>query len=174
MEFILIAWNRVDHSGLLYSLLVLMKRVLHCSFSFFFYSQQLSVVLIQFFKRYHCDPSGTYVQYRAKAIGAASEGAQNALQEQYNNVRFFLSILHQFSDFLIFIFQSLTLAEAEVMALSILKQVMEEEIKPTNVEIASVSAATGKFQVYNAGRIQELIEVVNRKHEENEAAARAS
>ena len=36
--------------------------------------------------RYHCDPSGTFIQYRAKAIGAASEGAQNALQEQYNNV----------------------------------------------------------------------------------------
>jgi len=98
---------------------------------------------------YHCDPSGTFVQYRAKAIGAASEGAQNALQEQYNT--------------------SLTLEEAEVMALSILKQVMEEEIKATNVEIASVSASTKRFQAYSSEKIGQLIEVVNRKHEEAEA-----
>lgn len=34
-----------------------------------------------FNNRYHCDPSGTFVQYEAKAIGAASEGAQNSLKE---------------------------------------------------------------------------------------------
>jgi len=102
---------------------------------------------------YHCDPSGTFVQYKAKAIGAASEGAQNALQEQYNN--------------------SLTLAEAQIMALSILKQVMEEEIKPTNVELAAIPMATKKFEVATDEQIGELIEVVNKKHEEEEAAALA-
>ncbi|KAH7937744.1 hypothetical protein HPB49_015167 [Dermacentor silvarum] len=33
---------------------------------------------------YHMDPSGTYVQYNAKAIGSGSEGAQQALQEKYH------------------------------------------------------------------------------------------
>lgn len=36
--------------------------------------------------RYHTDPSGTYSQYEAKAIGAGSEGANTALQEHYNKV----------------------------------------------------------------------------------------
>ena len=29
---------------------------------------------------YHMDPSGTYVEYQAKAIGSGSEGAQQSLQ----------------------------------------------------------------------------------------------
>lgn len=36
--------------------------------------------------RYHLDPSGTYTQYDAKAIGSGYEGAQAALQEVYNKV----------------------------------------------------------------------------------------
>lgn len=35
---------------------------------------------------YHMDPSGTYVQYDAKAIGSGSEGAQQTLVELYNKV----------------------------------------------------------------------------------------
>ena len=34
---------------------------------------------------YHTDPSGTFVRYEAKAIGAGSEGAQTQLQEAYSN-----------------------------------------------------------------------------------------
>mmetsp|Transcript_20881 Transcript_20881/g.67282 ORF Transcript_20881/g.67282 Transcript_20881/m.67282 type:complete len:268 (-) Transcript_20881:156-959(-) len=68
---------------------------------------------------YHTDPSGTYTRFDAKAIGAGSEGAQTALQEQYH--------------------QKLSLAEAETMAVTILKQVMEDKVDVTNVEVASVS-----------------------------------
>jgi len=32
------------------------------------------------------DPSGTFLQYDAKAIGSGSEGAQQALQEVYHKV----------------------------------------------------------------------------------------
>ncbi len=32
------------------------------------------------------DPSGTYVRFEAKAIGSAHEGAQSALQDEYNKV----------------------------------------------------------------------------------------
>lgn len=35
---------------------------------------------------YHMDPSGTYVQYDAKAIGSGSEGAQQTLVEVFNKV----------------------------------------------------------------------------------------
>lgn len=37
-------------------------------------------------RRYHTDPSGTFVKYEAKAIGSGSEGAQSSLQEHYNKV----------------------------------------------------------------------------------------
>ena len=60
--------------------------------------------------RYHTDPSGTYVRCQAKAIGSGSEGAQSALQEHFR--------------------KDMTLAEAEVLALTTLKQVMEEKVGP--------------------------------------------
>lgn len=36
--------------------------------------------------RYYTDPSGTFWQCNAKAIGSGSEGADSSLQEQYNKV----------------------------------------------------------------------------------------
>lgn len=50
------------------------------------------------------DPSGMFVRYKCKAIGSGSEGAQSTLQEGYSD--------------------SLTLAEAEALAVSTLKQVI--------------------------------------------------
>jgi len=73
---------------------------------------------------YHTDPSGTFTRFDAKAIGAGSEGAQTALQEQFH--------------------KNLTLLEAETMAISILKQVMEEKLDATNVEVASVRMPPAK------------------------------
>lgn len=35
---------------------------------------------------FHMDPSGTFLQYHAKAIGSASEGAQQSLEEVYQKV----------------------------------------------------------------------------------------
>lgn len=35
---------------------------------------------------FHTDPSGTFIQYEAKAIGAGSEGAQSTLQDKYSKV----------------------------------------------------------------------------------------
>lgn len=64
---------------------------------------------------FHTDPSGTYSQYEAKAIGSGSEGAQSQLQEQYN--------------------KSMKLHEAQKLALECLKQVMEEKIAATNIEV---------------------------------------
>lgn len=36
--------------------------------------------------RYYTDPSGTFWQCNAKAIGSGSEGADSSLQEQFNQV----------------------------------------------------------------------------------------
>lgn len=38
---------------------------------------------------YHLEPSGTYIEYEAKAIGSGSEGAQQNLQDIYHKVRLF-------------------------------------------------------------------------------------
>lgn len=57
---------------------------------------------------YHTDPSGMYSKFSAKAMGSGAEGAQTALQESFR--------------------ADLTLREAEVLALSTLKQVMEEKV----------------------------------------------
>ena len=51
----------------------------------------------------------------------------------------------------------MTLKEAETLALQTLKQVMEEKVTSTNVEISAVSAATGRFRVYSADEIQEVL-----------------
>jgi len=65
------------------------------------------------------DPSGTFVRYKAKAIGAGSEGAQSNLEETYSD--------------------TMTLEEAETLALTTLKQVMEEKISTDNIELARVT-----------------------------------
>lgn len=86
---------------------------------------------------YHTDPSGTYVKWMAKAIGAGSEGAQTALQEAWS--------------------AGMTLAEAEGLALKTLKAVMEEKVSGENVEVAAVTAESGKFKVYGKEQLMECI-----------------
>jgi 20S proteasome subunit alpha 5 len=52
----------------------------------------------------------------------------------------------------------MTLREAETLALSTLKQVMEEKVNSLNVEIGAVSAASGKFRLYNKQELEAVIE----------------
>jgi 20S proteasome subunit alpha 5 len=86
---------------------------------------------------YHTDPSGTFVQFGAKAIGSGSEGAQTTLEEQYNS--------------------SLTLEEAQTIAMETLKQVMEEKISTKNVEVAVVTPADG-YQMLDSAEVQIIID----------------
>lgn len=74
---------------------------------------------------YFSDPSGTYLEYKAKAIGAGSEGAQSTLQDKFRD--------------------NLTLSEAEDLSFEILKQVMEEKIVNTNIEVASITEKASSF-----------------------------
>jgi len=83
---------------------------------------------------YYTDPSGTFWQCNAKAIGSGSEGADSSLQEQYN--------------------KDITLKEAETIALSILKQVMEEKVTPNNVDIAKVAPS---YHLYTPSEVEAVI-----------------
>ncbi|KAK8618682.1 hypothetical protein V6N13_132665 [Hibiscus sabdariffa] len=83
---------------------------------------------------YYTDPSGTFWQCNAKAIGSGSEGADSSLQEQFN--------------------KELTLLEAETIALSILKQVMEEKVTPNNVDIAKVAPT---YHLYTPSEVEAVI-----------------
>ncbi|XP_053378015.1 proteasome subunit alpha type-5-like [Mercenaria mercenaria] len=85
---------------------------------------------------YHMDPSGTFIKYEAKAIGSGSEGAQQALQDVYH--------------------KSMTLKEACKSALTILKQVMEEKLNSTNVEMSTVTPEK-KFHVFSKEELEEVI-----------------
>ena len=89
---------------------------------------------------YHMDPSGTYVEYQAKAIGSGSEGAQQSLQETYH--------------------KSMTLQEAIKSSMTILKQVMEEKLNETNVEVATITKDDG-FQVLKGQDLQTIIKEIS-------------
>lgn len=81
------------------------------------------------------DPSGTYFQFKAKAIGAGSEGAQSTLQDKYRD--------------------DMTLQDAENLAFEILKQVMEEKISTVNVEVASITS--NGYHLYTAAELDTVI-----------------
>jgi len=83
---------------------------------------------------YHTDPSGTFTRYEAKAIGAGSEGAQTYLHEHYN--------------------KSMKLHEATKLALEVLKQVMEEKISSTNVEVGIVTTKDKNFHLLSKQEIE--------------------
>ena len=96
---------------------------------------------------FHADPSGTFVRYDAKAIGSGSEGAQGELQEKYN--------------------KDLSLHDASMLTLRVLKQVMEEKLNEHNVQLATVTPRTakdgrmsGKFEIMDEARLKQLVEAM--------------
>ena len=93
---------------------------------------------------FHLDPSGTFIDCLAKSIGAASDGAEQSLKEKYT--------------------ESLTLVEAEKIALWILRQVMEEKLTSSNVEIVTITPTvdengkrTGKFERLTKEQVEVLV-----------------
>merc|ERR1712093_153249 len=85
---------------------------------------------------YHADPSGTFMRYAAKAIGSGSEGAQAELQDSYD--------------------KSMSLPAAKVLALKVLKQVMEEKLDKNNVQLAVV-VPEGGYKVLPPDELSEVI-----------------
>jgi len=88
---------------------------------------------------YSLDPSGTYVQCDAKAIGSGAEGAQSSLGEIYH--------------------KDISLKDATKHALTILKQVMEEKLTSNNVELATVTEKDG-FKVLNEEEVKIAVEAI--------------
>ncbi|XP_074593481.1 proteasome alpha5 subunit [Brevipalpus obovatus] len=85
---------------------------------------------------FHMDPSGTYVKCDAKAIGSGCEGAQQALQEGYS--------------------KSMSLTGALTTLLVILKQVMEEKLNSSNVEVATITSKDG-YRMFSKDEIEQAI-----------------
>ncbi|GFH06425.1 20S proteasome alpha subunit E [Haematococcus lacustris] len=83
---------------------------------------------------FHTDPSGTYTRFSAKAIGSGAEGAQSSLVEGWR--------------------KDLSLEEAETLALATLKQVMEEKVTSTNVDIARVAP---EYHLYTTAEIEAVM-----------------
>ncbi|KAL0219536.1 hypothetical protein P9112_005189 [Eukaryota sp. TZLM1-RC] len=86
---------------------------------------------------FHMDPSGTVIEWDAKVIGQASESAQSQLEERY--------------------FKGMSFAEAEELALSVLKEVMEEKVTNINIDIGSVRVDSGKFHLYSPDEVAEVL-----------------
>ena len=87
---------------------------------------------------FHTDPSGTYTQCRARAIGGGSEGAETILRDSYHD--------------------GMSLKEAENLALSTLRQVIQEKLSENNIEVACARVSNGKFEVYSSEQRQEIVE----------------
>ncbi|KAJ4460204.1 putative Proteasome subunit alpha type-5 [Paratrimastix pyriformis] len=86
---------------------------------------------------FHTDPSGAYVRVQVKAVGAASDGAQTALNEEYN--------------------KSMRRGEVEDLAAKTLKAVMEDAVTPTNIEFAWVDAGTRVFHAYTPAEVEVIL-----------------
>ena len=75
---------------------------------------------------FQTDPSGTYFKWQARAIGSGGDTAMTTIKEQYH--------------------QNMTLAEAEKLVLTTLKQVMEEKMSVDNCEVCIIRADTKKLE----------------------------
>ena len=65
----------------------------------------------------------------------------------------------------------MSIDDAKLLCMKILKQVIEEEVTSNNVEVAVIRASTGRFERSELGELDELIAETNRLHDEAEAAA---
>ena len=88
-------------------------------------------------KLYQTDPSGTYFEWQARAIGSGGDTAMTTLKEHYH--------------------QNMTLAEAEKLVLQTLKQVMEEKISTDNVEVCTIRADTKRVEYKSTEFIQGIL-----------------
>ncbi|PRT52501.1 putative proteasome subunit alpha type-5 [Wickerhamiella sorbophila] len=100
---------------------------------------------------YHTEPTGTFYHYEAKAIGSGSEGAQAELLQHYHS--------------------GITLAEAEMLMLRVLKQVMEEKLEAKNVQLAKVTKENG-FHIYTQDEMAEVVERLGATGDEEEPGLR--
>jgi 20S proteasome subunit alpha 5 len=97
---------------------------------------------------FHTEPSGNFLQFHAKAIGSGSESAQQQLELEYHS--------------------RITLEEAEQLALKVLRQVMEEKLEASNIEIATITTDTKKFRILSKEEAQQIIDKLPKKEEDED------
>ena len=90
---------------------------------------------------YQTDPSGTYLQWKATAIGSGQETALNQIKEHYH--------------------EDMTIEEAEKLILQTLKSVMEDKISRDNVELTVVRADTKKWSKQSGEELHALIQTLS-------------
>ena len=76
------------------------------------------------------------MRYEAKAVGSGSEAAQSELQDKWHKVS---QVCYMPLDLFSSPPQQMTLKEAHILTLRVLKQVMEEKLDYHNVQLAQVS-----------------------------------
>ena len=86
---------------------------------------------------FQTEPSGTYTKYKAAAIGSAADGATSMLVEHFK--------------------EDMTLEEAKILCLFILRQVMEDKLNSQNVEIASADVKEKNFKVHSVVETEAII-----------------
>lgn len=87
---------------------------------------------------FQMDPSGTIVGYLAKGVGSAEEGVNFLLEKHYKG--------------------DIDLESAETLALSILKQVMEEKIRSDLVDVYVITNKEKKFIKRSVEEIENKME----------------
>ena len=86
---------------------------------------------------YQTDPSGTFCEWQAVAIGSGQETSMTTLKEQYH--------------------ASMSLVEAEKMVAQVLKANMEEKICKDNVEIMVVKTETRRWERRSTEELERII-----------------
>lgn len=90
---------------------------------------------------YQTDPSGTYTEWQADAIGSGHETAMSTLKEQYH--------------------ASMSLEEAEKMILQTLKNVMEDPISKDNVEVTVIRSETRTLENRTPTQLDAVIQTLS-------------
>jgi len=95
------------------------------------------------------DPSGTFVEYKAHAIGSGSEGARSTLEEKWS--------------------ATMSLADAEVLIARVLRTTMEERVTDENIEIATVTPGAG-YRLYTREELAAVLARAEAAGEDEEEA----
>ena len=83
------------------------------------------------------DPSGAFLAYKAWAIGAGGDAANEILEADYKD--------------------TMTLDDAVVLALKCMSKVLEDKLDAQKIRIATVSAATKKFSKLSQEEVDKYI-----------------
>jgi proteasome alpha subunit len=89
-------------------------------------------------KLFKTDPAGQYFSYFATAIGRGEAQIEEKLEKEYK--------------------KDMKLEEAVRLAIKVLKETSEQEIKPHNIEIGIIPVETKKFRKYSLTEIKEILE----------------